>query len=154
MEAKAILAENRFAALKADSDIFTTFEGDNTVLLQLVAKGLLSEYQKQFHNMNLGRAVRYAATRVSGKIKEIAPSLPRSVEGSVLRSREFEADLFEYREEHLLESLALRLKNRIDRGLDSSRAILEVQDHMIELAHGTRRPRGLRELLCCHRRCT
>src|SRR6185436_20952156 len=40
------LAVNRFAALKADSDVFTTFEGDNTVLLQLVAKGLLSEYRK------------------------------------------------------------------------------------------------------------
>ena len=33
------LAANRFAALKADSDVFTTFEGDNTVLMQLVAKG-------------------------------------------------------------------------------------------------------------------
>ena len=42
------LAENRFAALKADSDVFTTFEGDNTVLLQLVAKGLLSDYKNQF----------------------------------------------------------------------------------------------------------
>ena len=31
---------NRFAELKADTDIFTTFEGDNTVLLQLVAKAL------------------------------------------------------------------------------------------------------------------
>ena len=35
------LTENRFADLKADTDVFTTFEGDNTVLLQLVAKGLL-----------------------------------------------------------------------------------------------------------------
>ena len=31
------LAENRLATLKADTDVFTTFEGDNTVLLQLVA---------------------------------------------------------------------------------------------------------------------
>ena len=27
------MADNRFAALKADTDIFTTFEGDNTVLM-------------------------------------------------------------------------------------------------------------------------
>src|SRR6185312_4711720 len=33
------LAENRLPSLKADTDVFTTFEGDNTVLLQLVAKG-------------------------------------------------------------------------------------------------------------------
>ena len=37
------LAENRLTTLKADTDVFTTFEGDNTVLLQLVAKGLLTE---------------------------------------------------------------------------------------------------------------
>ena len=35
------LEENRLPQLKADTDVFTTFEGDNTVLLQLVAKELL-----------------------------------------------------------------------------------------------------------------
>lgn len=44
------LAVNRFAALKADSDIFTTFEGDNHVLLQLVAKGLLTDYASEFED--------------------------------------------------------------------------------------------------------
>src|SRR6478735_164327 len=32
------LKANRLAALRADTDVFTTFEGDNTVLLQLCAK--------------------------------------------------------------------------------------------------------------------
>ena len=44
---KGYLAENRFADFKADSDIFTTFEGDNTVLMQLVAKGVLSDFNKE-----------------------------------------------------------------------------------------------------------
>ena len=39
------LAENLLTGLKADTDVFTTFEGDNTVLLQLVAKGLLTSYR-------------------------------------------------------------------------------------------------------------
>ena len=39
------LRANRFAALKADTDVFTTFEGDNTILLQLVAKNLLTDYK-------------------------------------------------------------------------------------------------------------
>src|SRR6202011_2251818 len=43
---------NRFAALKADTDIFTTFEGDNTVLMQLVAKGLLTDFQDHFGDLN------------------------------------------------------------------------------------------------------
>ncbi len=38
------LEENQLPALKADTDVFTTFEGDNTVLLQLLAKELLSDY--------------------------------------------------------------------------------------------------------------
>ncbi|MCW2813193.1 MAG: acyl-CoA oxidase domain protein, partial [Nocardioides sp.] len=42
------LAINRFTALKADTDVFTTFEGDNHVLLQLVAKGLLTDYSSEF----------------------------------------------------------------------------------------------------------
>ncbi|MCL4151882.1 UNVERIFIED_CONTAM: hypothetical protein GTU68_041604, partial [Idotea baltica] len=41
---KGYLAENEFADLKADTDIFTTFEGDNHVLLQLVAKALLTDF--------------------------------------------------------------------------------------------------------------
>jgi hypothetical protein len=32
------LSENRIDALKNDTEIYTTFEGDNTVLMQLVAK--------------------------------------------------------------------------------------------------------------------
>ena len=43
---RGYLAENRLTTLKADTDVFTTFEGDNTVLLQLVAKGLLTELSR------------------------------------------------------------------------------------------------------------
>jgi len=46
---------NRFATLKADADIFTTFEGDNTVLMQLVAKNLLGELKDQLKEMRPGR---------------------------------------------------------------------------------------------------
>jgi acyl-CoA oxidase len=35
---KGYLSENRIDALKNDTEIYTTFEGDNTVLMQLVAK--------------------------------------------------------------------------------------------------------------------
>src|SRR6201996_5544140 len=45
------LAGNLLMTLKADTDVFTTFEGDNTVLLQLVAKGLLTNYQSDFADL-------------------------------------------------------------------------------------------------------
>ena len=38
------LAENRLVGLRQDLDVFVTFEGDNTVLLQLVGKRLLADY--------------------------------------------------------------------------------------------------------------
>ena len=40
------LAENRLVGLRADLDVYATFEGDNTVLYQLVAKRLLGDYAK------------------------------------------------------------------------------------------------------------
>lgn len=38
------LAENEIVGLRADLDVYATFEGDNTVLYQLVAKRLLADY--------------------------------------------------------------------------------------------------------------
>lgn len=46
------LAMNRLPQLKADTDVFTTFEGDNTVLLQLVGKGLLTDYRDEFGSLD------------------------------------------------------------------------------------------------------
>jgi len=55
------LRANRFAALKADTDVFTTFEGDNTVLLQLVAKNLLTDFKHEFGDLDtLGTAAFFA----------------------------------------------------------------------------------------------
>lgn len=41
-------AVNRLGAMRSDHDIFQTFEGDNTVLLQQVSALLLKEYREQF----------------------------------------------------------------------------------------------------------
>ncbi|MFN9909041.1 MAG: acyl-CoA dehydrogenase family protein, partial [bacterium] len=50
---KGYLSENRIERLKNDTDIYTTFEGDNTVLLQLVAKSRLTEFKQEFSNMGM-----------------------------------------------------------------------------------------------------
>lgn len=71
------LEENLLPALKADTDVFTTFEGDNTVLLQLLAKELLSDY---------GRTIK------KGNPLEIAPLLGRQLAG-VLAERTGAASL-------------------------------------------------------------
>ena len=56
---------NRFAALKADTDIFTTFEGDNTVLMLLAARGLLTDFSEHFGGMNPAEMVTFEIGRAS-----------------------------------------------------------------------------------------
>ncbi|MHA7269051.1 acyl-CoA dehydrogenase family protein [Arthrobacter sp. HLT1-20] len=53
------MVENRFTSLRADLDVYVTFEGDNTVLLQLVAKRLLADYSKEFRNLDFGILARF-----------------------------------------------------------------------------------------------
>lgn len=60
------LIENRFASLRADLDVYVTFEGDNTVLLQLVAKRLLADYAKEFRNVDFGVLARYVVGQATG----------------------------------------------------------------------------------------
>ncbi len=53
------MVENRFTSLRADLDVYAPFEGDNTVLLQLVAKRLLADYSKEFRNLDFGVLARF-----------------------------------------------------------------------------------------------
>jgi acyl-CoA oxidase len=143
------LAENRLGTLKADTDVFTTFEGDNTVLLQLVAKGLLTEYREEFGDPNLINIARYAARRVLSSIGEVVPGRPVDTVARVvalvpgldtaddttsLRDRAFHLSAFQFRERHLLDALARRLKRALDAGADPFQAFLDVQDHAVSTA--------------------
>jgi len=128
------LAANRFADLKADTEIFTTFEGDNTVLLQLVAKSLLTGYQHHFGQMNFLGLVRFIADQATTAIAELNPVTTRLTHETHLRDREFHLGAFGWREQHLLATVARRLKKRIDDGMETSRAFIECQDHLMATA--------------------
>lgn len=58
------LAANRLTQLRADMDIYATFEGDNNVLLQLVAKRLLTDYSRTFAKADAGVMAHYFADQV------------------------------------------------------------------------------------------
>jgi acyl-CoA oxidase len=145
---KGYLAENRFAALKADTDVFTTFEGDNVVLLQLVAKGLITEYREEFGDPNLINIARYAARRmvatvteqvpgptdVLTRVVELVPGISGGDEAVALRNREWQIATFQFRERHMLDALARRLKRAIDGGRDPFGAFVDVQDHAVATA--------------------
>jgi len=61
---QGFLSENRLSSLRADLDVYATFEGDNTVLLQLVAKRLLGDYAKAFTEGGFGSMASYVADHV------------------------------------------------------------------------------------------
>ncbi|MER3394907.1 MAG: acyl-CoA dehydrogenase family protein, partial [Microcella pacifica] len=62
---QGFLAANRLTQLRADLDIYATFEGDNNVLLQLVAKRLLTDYSRSFAKADAGVMAHYVADQVN-----------------------------------------------------------------------------------------
>ena len=124
----------RIAHRKADSDIFTTFEGDNTVLQLQVAKGLLNGYRQEFSDLNAWGLLRYLREQAQVRLGEVNPLARRNRDPDHLVDPAWHRALFERRERVLLVQAARRLKGRIDKGVDSFEAFVEVQDHLLTLA--------------------
>ena len=133
--AQGFLAINRLPGLICDSEVFKTFEGDNTVLLQLVAKALLTGYRKQFQESRFFAIVKGVATAAATAVVDKNPFVSRLSDPSHLRDGSYLKDLFEARERDLLRSAALRIQRRIKGGQTAHAAILAVQDHLLALAN-------------------
>ncbi|MCU0383908.1 MAG: acyl-CoA dehydrogenase family protein, partial [Cyclobacteriaceae bacterium] len=134
---KGYLTENRIDDLKNDSDIYTTFEGDNTVLLQLVAKSRLTEFKQEFSNMNAFGILNYVANQAKTTLTEMNPFAVRNTEDEHLVDFDFHLSAFKYRERDILTSAAKRLKRHLDSGMDSFDAFNVCQHHLVEagMAH-------------------
>ena len=129
---KGYLTENRFAALRADSDVFVTFEGDNTVLMQLVAKTLLSGYAAQFEDLDAFGLVRHLGSRQAGRVLS---DFSRRFERPSLLDPSWQREALLFREQRLVDSLARRLRTLTGReGMDPLRALARCQDHALATA--------------------
>ena len=124
------LAVNRIAVIRGDIDVWTTFEGDNTVLMQLLAKGLLTGYKQEFAEM--GGVIRLLTRRARAALKAMNPVSARRDDEEHLRDPIQQLDLLRYREERLLDSAARRLRAGLK--TDPLTAMQEVQDHLMHLA--------------------
>lgn len=131
---KGYMSENRIDALKNDSDIYTTFEGDNTVLMQLVAKSRLTEFKQEFSNMDLFGIFSYVAEQAKTTLMERNPLIIRNTDEEHLLDSDFHVNAFKYRERNILTSAARRLKRHIDSGMDSFDAFNVCQNHLVEVA--------------------
>jgi acyl-CoA oxidase len=139
------LKGNRFAALKADTDVFTTFEGDNTVLLQLAAKNLLTDFRDQLGELDpLGTASFFAGqvfetVAERSAMREVLTRLaddllPGRDDQADLASREVQLELLRWRSDHIRSGVARRLKGGIDGGREPFEVLLDCQDHLIAAA--------------------
>lgn len=130
---KGYLSENRIDDLKNDTEIYTTFEGDNTVLMQLVAKSRLTEFKQEFSNINVFGILNYVADQAKTSIQEKNPFAIRNTDDEHLLDPEFHKNAFHYRERSVLTSAAKRLKSYIDDGMDSFDAFNLCQTHLVEV---------------------
>lgn len=114
------IAENRLVQLRQDLDIYVTFEGDNTVLLQLVGKRLLTDYAKQFKGITGQNMARFVVTRAADTVLYKTP-LNRAVQSIAdtgskrrsaveLRDEETQRELLTDRVETMVEKLAAALR--------------------------------------------
>ena len=132
---KGYLSENRIDALKNDADIYTTFEGDNTVLMQLVAKGRLTKFKREFGNMDFFGILNYITDQAKTALTEMNPVTVRNTDENHLLDPEFQLNAFRYREKDILTSGARRLKKHLDSGMDSFDAFNQTQFHLVNAGH-------------------
>jgi acyl-CoA oxidase len=143
---QGFLAENRLVQMRADLDVYATFEGDNNVLLQLVAKRLLTDYSRKFAQADVGALASFVVEQV-GDVAVHRTGLRRLVQsvadfGSTARSvgyvrgTEAQRQLLTDRVETMVAELAGRLRGASK--LPRSEAAALFNRHQNELIEAAR----------------
>lgn len=139
------MSANGITLPRQDVDIFATFEGDNTVLLQLVAKALLLDYKTTWGEMDLRGTAQATAKLIGGTVMErttarsvidrLIATAKRTPQERQLLARGWHVQMFEFRERHLIEGLAKRMRAAGKLKDDTQwQAINACQTHMLETA--------------------
>lgn len=126
-------AVNRFGSLRNDHDIFQTFEGDNTVLLQQVSIDLLKQYKEKFQGGTLAVTWNYLRDSMNTYLSQPNPVTARWEGEDHLRDPKFQLDAFRYRTSRLLQSVAVRLRKH-NKSLGGFGAWNRCLNHLLTLA--------------------
>lgn len=126
-------AVNRFGSLRNDHDIFQTFEGDNTVLLQQVAADLLKQFKKRFEGAALPVTWNYLKESMGTYLSQTNPVVTHRDGEGHLRDPNFQLDAFRYRTARLLQTAALRLR-KLTKQHGSFEAWNHCLNHLLTLA--------------------
>ncbi|WP_084252990.1 acyl-CoA dehydrogenase family protein [Devriesea agamarum] len=143
---QGFLAENRLTSLHHDLDVYATFEGDNTVLLQLVAKRLLADYSAELRSVAGLGVGKYLASRAETLSRRHTPFhrlMQTAVDaGSVKRSAitmrhaDFQEAMLTERARLTVEELALALRPATKLSPDKAAAL--VNRHQLEMLDAAR----------------
>lgn len=138
------MSENLLTSLKADSDIFTTFEGDNVVMLQLAGKELMTGFAKELGGLKPLEMVRFGLdsfgsllrrrTAADAIIQNLHDTFTDSEETSLFDPAN-QIKLLTERENRLMLSLARRLSpaRKMDVA-DAAEVVDKAQDHLLAVA--------------------
>jgi acyl-CoA oxidase len=127
------IAANRLAALKADTDICTTFEGDNTVLMQLVAKNLLTELKEKIKGMQPAQITRFFLDHKINALFKQNPLFRRTRSDDQLLDSEFHLTMMRFRESVTLLACAQKFK-KLAKSEDAYTAFTTMQRELLDLA--------------------
>ncbi|KAJ0113181.1 hypothetical protein Patl1_02372 [Pistacia atlantica] len=110
--------ENLVGRLKGEIDVQSTFEGDNNVLMQQVSNVLLAEYiaAKKRNNIFKGLGLEH--------MNKPCPVIPTQLTSSILRSSQFQMDVFCLRERDLLNRFAAEVSQRQAKGESKNYAFI------------------------------
>jgi acyl-CoA oxidase len=125
-------AINRLGALRSDHDIFQTFEGDNTVLLQQVAAMLLKRYKDSFAGGGVAATWTYLRQWALGALPP-NPLTSHDTGPRHLRDPAFLKRALRYRVARLLHTVAQRLRKHTRR-LGAFHAWNKCLNHLLALA--------------------
>ncbi|WP_082473699.1 acyl-CoA dehydrogenase family protein [Curtobacterium sp. Leaf261] len=138
------LAENRLTSLRADLDVYVTFEGDNTVLLLLVGKRLLTDFAAAAPRDPASTA-KFVAAQVGNRIADVSGlrMIGQTVldRGSVahavkdLQDTDTQRALLTERVATMVSGIAMQLRTA---GRDRAAAARIANDHQHELIEAAR----------------
>ena len=135
---QGFLSENRLVELRKDLDVYATFEGDNHVLLQLVAKRLLQEYALKMKKPELSDTLSYLASKLikdthSGSLLGMFKDISNPIKKFTAKNSDSLDNFTREALEISIETLAANFEANKKAGLTSEEAFLINQNDLIAL---------------------
>lgn len=135
---QGFLSENRLVELRKDLDVYATFEGDNHVLLQLVAKRLLQEYATKMKKPELTDSLSYVSHKLlkdahMGPVVGMFKDIISPIKNFASRKTDALDSFTRIQLDMSIESLALNFEKSKKAGLTNEEVFLANQNELIAL---------------------